>query len=507
MIYSFCPFGYEGSLITVEVDLRRGIPAVDIVGIADCGVKELRERVIAAIRNSGMEFPSERVLISLSPADLRKKGAGFDLPTALEVVRVNTKLEMKDDVFVMGELELSGKVRDTKAVAAGLQTAYSTGIHYAIIPHTDNLQVPNGMKVRTVESLVDAYYALKDLAEKKYDTFTPYISNSNGDVIEFDDLYDGETPLDDVKISKGDDGFDTLNGLKYAMAVAVAGRHSILAFGSPGCGKTMVLQRMTQLMPRLLDSELPTVRRVYSVAGMPIKGRHRPFRMPHQTASIEGICGGGVGCRPGEMTLAHNGVLFLDEAVEFKSSVLQMLRVPLELHQITLCRAGRTTVYPARFQLAMATNPCPCGNYGSKDKICLCSAKAVEQYWKKLSGPLLDRVAIRWNCSEKDWFKEELSLADLRKLIKTAWETQLKRTNCFNEDLNAEDVEKYVTLNDESLDLLRKISEKYSWTTRVYNNVLKVARTIADMSDLMDVTTDCIRTAIKLHTATPLEDL
>lgn len=502
---TFSPFGYYGSLVTVEVDLRRGIPAVDIVGISDACVSELRERVRCAIRNSNMEFPSERVLISLSPADVKKEGAGFDLPTALAILAANTKLELTDEVFVMGELELSGTVLNTKAIMAGLQTAYSTGIQYAIIPHTDNLQVPNGMRVKTVGSLVEAYDALKDLAEKKYDTFTPHISESVGDVVEFDDVLDES--LDSIKVSKGDDGFDYLNGLKYAMAVAVAGRHSILAFGSPGCGKTMVLQKMTQLMPRLLESELPTVRRIYSIAGMPIKDKRRPFRMPHQTASIEGACGGGVTCRPGEITLAHNGVLFLDEAMEFRSSVLQMLRVPLEQHSITLSRAGRSTVYPARFQLVLAANNCPCGNYGNKERICLCSAKSIELYWKKLSSPLLDRVAIRWNCNEKDWYIYKSTLEDLREMIKTAWENQLKRCNTFNEDLTVEDIAKYVKLDDESHTLLCRTTAKYGWSTRIYFNVLRVARTIADMSDLADVTTDCIRTAIKLHAATPLENL
>ena len=222
MIYSFSPFGYEGSLVVTEVDLRRGIPAVDIVGLADGAVAGTRERVHSAIKNSNLEFPTERVLISVSPADLRKEGTRFDLSVAIGVLEAQYGLEVKDDVFVMGELELSGNVRNVKGVQAGLSTAIASGILYAIIPHSDNLQVPEGMKVKTVSNLTEAYFALCDLAQGHYETFREYPTEKVGNEIEFDDLYEGETPLNEVFVKQVNEN-DNLNGLKFALMVAASG--------------------------------------------------------------------------------------------------------------------------------------------------------------------------------------------------------------------------------------------------------------------------------------------
>ncbi len=472
-IYTFSPFGYEGSIVTVEVDLRKGIPAVDIVGIADGAVKESRERMISAIKNSGFEFPSERVLISLSSCDLKKEGAGFDLPTALAVLKESKNISVKRDFIVLGELELNGNARPVRATYTALQTALKNGIEYAIIPDGSEV-IPEGMKVARVKTLKDAVYVLENYAE-------------------YPELFKEEktmTTTEETKIEFGDipennlDSIEGHNGLKYSMAVAVAGRHNLLAYGRPGCGKTMVLQHMSELMPKLLPEESQSVTRIHSIAGLlnPNEGFKtvRPFRMPHQTASIEGMCGGGVNCRPGEISLAHNGVLFLDEAAEFKTSVLQMLRVPLESNFITLCRAGRSTVYPARFQLVMATNPCPCGNYGSEDKICLCSAKSIELYWRKFSGPLLDRISIRFNVEDDEYSGDDYSLENLRRRIKTAWERQYKRQGKLNQDLNPQEVADYIKTTDGVKNELLNLNLSVRATT----NILKLARTIADMNDI-----------------------
>ena len=374
-IYSFSPFGYEGSLVSVEVDLRRGIPAVDVVGLADGAVKETRERVRSAVINSGFEFPQERVLISLSPADLKKEGAEFDLPVALGIL--NAKEDsgfIEENVLVMGELELSGRVRAVKGIHAACSTAFASGIQYAVVPKANFEEACSiqGLKVVGVESLEEAASSLKDVTcfGKAFE-----IKKESAKSVLFSDE-EGE----DI------DGLELPKRLIRAIEIAVAGKHNLLITGRHGCGKTMAVQRLIPLLtPKLTVDESQSVTRIWSLAGLmkptePLV-RKTPFRIPHQTASIEGICGGGPNCRPGEISLAHNGVLFLDEAAEFRSSVLQMLRVPLESHTITLSRAGRSTTYPANFQLIMATNPCPCGNYGSKEKICLCSAKSVEMYW------------------------------------------------------------------------------------------------------------------------------
>ena len=371
----------------------------------------------------------------------------------------------------MGELTLNGEIKGTRGVYSGLEEAKKAGIEYAIIPATSDV-APEGILVARVKDLKEAFKAFADLNRGHTELFREDKSTVENMEIKFKDV--------------GKDNLDTIeghNGLKFAMAVAVAGRHNIMAYGAPGCGKTLVLQRMSELMPLLTDEERQSTQRIYSIVGLLSPNQrmeHRPFRMPHQTASIEGMCGGGVNCRPGEISLAHNGVLFLDEAAEFRSSVLQMLRVPLECSSITLSRAGRTTVYPARFQLVMASNPCPCGNYGSKDKICLCSAKSVELYWRKFSGPLLDRIAIRFNVEDDEFSGDDYSLENLRRRIKIAWERQYKRQGKLNQDLNPQEVVAYIKTTDGVKNELMRLD----FGMRATVNILKLARTLADMNDI-----------------------
>lgn len=420
-IYSFSPFGYEGALITVEVDLRRGIPATDIVGLADSCVKEERERVQSAIRNSGLEYPSERVLISLSPADLRKEGAGFDLAIALGILQK----QFTENVLVMGELELSGNVRAVRGVHAACSAALASGIKYALVP-SENLTeaLETGIKAFGCDTLEYAYLLPDELPTRKV-----------ASVNEYDETISFRNPVAESRIEMTEKEM-------LALVVASAGRFNMMFFGSPGCGKTILMQYMQYLIPSLTEEESKSVRRIMSLAGLPIRDGNRtypPFRMPHQTASIEGICGGGPNCRPGEVTLAHNGILFLDEAAEFRSSVLQMLRVPMENHTITLSRAGRSTTYPANFQLLLALNPCPCGNYGSSQKICLCSAKSVEMYWRKLGGPLLDRVPIRLHIDPAEGERKEYSLAELQSYVKKATE-ESRRLGVTFRDLSPKEI-------------------------------------------------------------------
>ena len=445
MIYSFSPFGYDGSIVSVEVDLRHGIPATDIVGISDGAVKETRERVQIAIRNSGLEYPNERVLISLSPADLKKEWAGFDLPIALGVLQKN----FTESVLVMGELELSGCIRPVRGVNAACSTALTSGIQYAIVP-TENLNeaLESGIKAIGCDTLYDAFNLPEDLSTRK-------IASVGG----YDETISFREPDEKLSIKMTEKEM-------LALVVGASGRFNMMFFGSPGCGKTMLMQYMQYLTPSLTEEESKSVKRVYSLAGLPLKDENRtypPFRIPHQTASIEGICGGGPNCRPGEITLAHNGVLFLDEAAEFRSSVLQMLRVPLENKSITLSRAGRTTVYPANLQLLLALNPCPCGNYGSKDKICLCSAKGVELYWKKIGEPLLDRVPIRLHIDPEEGERKEYSLEELQSYVKRATEESRRLKTSFR-DLTIEQIQEMISVN--VFERLTKMADKYGWSGR-----------------------------------------
>lgn len=538
-IFSFSPFGYEGSLVAVEVDLRRGIPAVDIVGLADGAVKESRERMKAAIRNSGFEFPQERVLISLAPADLKKEGAGFDLALALSILDERRRVtesdlagEFKfgnDSVLVMGELELSGVIRPVKAVHAAASTASAAGISKCIVSAANAAEARevSGMKVFGAANLSEAYEALT-----RPELFT---GSSDGDANAF--VPEGSVNVNGVLFPADDRAIDFIDiknqkKLVRALQIAAAGGHNVLAYGPPGCGKTLAMQRFPSLLPLLTVEEAQSTTRIHSLAGLlrptePLM-RIAPFRMPHQTASIEGICGGGVNCRPGEVSLAHNGVLFLDEAAEFKTSVLQMLRVPVENCSITLSRAGRSTVYPARFQLLMATNPCPCGNYGTEGKICLCSAKAVDMYWRKFSGPLLDRIDIRINVNqlkiagsgtkqektemkggtpenfdEKNFLAnsnyDSISSAELRKQIADAVLIQRTRQGKRNAYLTPQEILEFCKLGKEEQNLLNSSVANHDFSQRAVSGVLKLSRTIADMEKSEKIKSEHILEAISLR--------
>ena len=502
MIYSFQRFGYEGSLVNIEVDIRPGIPAVDIVGLCDSSVSESRERVRAAVLNSGFEFPSERVLVSLSPADIRKEGADHDLAVALAVLAAKDDFPRSQDtpVLAIGGLELSGNITPARGTYAALTTAKAYGIKYAIVAKDCEVREIDGLAVIRVENLKEAYDKLCSLEE-----YEVYEAPEDSEEIKITFTDSEEDSLDTINEIRGEDA-EVVAGMKYAMAVAAAGRHNIIAIGGPGCGKTMLMQRLSEITPNFVTEENAyATTRIWSLAGLlkPNTGvlKQRPFRMPHQTASIEGICGGATDCRPGEISLAHGGTLFLDEAAEFRSSVLQMLRVPLENHTITLSRAGRSTVYLADFQLAMATNPCPCGNYGSKTKICLCSLKSIDQYWKKFSAPLLDRVDIRYffGGDYKLPTSVDLSLEGIRAMVKKAWEIQYRRQGKLNRDLVPEEILKYVPLSKDVSTMLDKATLRYGFSPRAIRSIMLLSRTVADMNGFKDIDTACMSVALELH--------
>ena len=503
-IVSFSPFGYEGNIVSVEVDLRRGIPVVDLVGLADNAVKEARERMRSAIINSGFDFPKERVLISLSPADLKKEGAGFDLAIALAVMinPINEKLVDKT-VLVMGELELSGNLRPVRGIHAAVSTAISLGIKTCIVcsenaPEACGIR---GMKVLSCNNLKEAYDSITSLGDDSEAIETNEKIQQKNNSVEF-------LPVDlsqDFSLIKG------LPFLVRGLQIAASGGHNLLAYGPPGCGKTLALQRFSSLLPCLESEESLSVTRIYSLAGLlPPKSsliKKRPFRIPHQSASLEGMIGGGINCRPGEISLAHNGVLFLDEAAEFRTSVLQSLRVPIESGKVTLSRAGRHTVFPAEFQLLIATNPCPCGNFGSDTKICVCSAHSVEQYWKKFSGPLLDRMDIRvpvFNSSEnilsdeKNIENKQVSFSTefLRKEIATAIKVQKSRQGKLNARLLPEEINYYCKLDEECNDYMNSQIQKYDFSARGVHSCIKLARTIADMSESYAIRIEDLKEAV-----------
>ena len=488
-VYTFSPFGYEGAIVQVETDLRRGIPAYDIVGISDGTVKETRERIRYAFSNSGLEFPAERVLQSLSPADL-KKDSPLDLSMALSILGKTQNYPIDEPVLALGELELSGGIRPVRGAVAAVNSARAYGITNVVCdPATaELLKDIHGIKILAVDNLKEANEKLHE--KDAFHPTTPQLYKN--DTVEFNEDYLDKETIDSLPM---DGHFETIR----AIEVAVAGKHNILATGAPGCGKTMLMQSlMPALTPKLTEEEVITPRRIASIAGLDSPNRDihiPPFRMPHQTASIEGICGGGPNCRPGEISLAHNGTLFLDETAEFRSSVLQMLRVPLETQQITLSRAGRSTVYPANFQLAMATNPCPCGCYGSHDKICLDSAKSIDLYWKKFSDPLLDRVEIKTFVEKDEKDTRKMSIETMKAQIATAFEIQRKR-GVYNSHMNPQQIEEYCKLDKEGQEYLDKESENL--TVRGKNNLLKLSLTLANMDGREEIHLNDLKEAREL---------
>lgn len=492
-IYTFSPFGYEGAIVTVETDLRRGIPSVDIVGMADGAVTETRERVLAAIRNSCLEFPMERVLIALSPCDLRKEGGGFDLPIAFSVLNANetarnpdTKTE--DVIGVIGELELSGKVRAVKGIHAFISSALSSGIDRFVIPKANESEVKafaNASYV-AVENLYEVMDIIKGNGNFIRGNEKP-IENDSENEIELDGVFFQKQVMQEPY----DIALDGQNGRQIkALALAISGHHNLMQWGAPGNGKTMFTQKMMNYAPRLTVNEMQSVSRIWSLAGLmkpsePLK-KYPSIRIPHQTASIEGICGGGPSCRPGEISLAHNGILFFDETAEFRSSVLQMLRVPIENHTITLSRAGRSTTYPANFIFIGASALCPCGNYGSKDKICLCSIRSVELYQNKISAPLMDRcLSIFTDCKGKTTYTKEQILEMIAKATKIQ-----RAKGKYNNDLTPQEVnELYDSLDEKS----KSIVDRYIDAPRKRSLLIKAALTNANLYGRKNITLEDVK--------------
>ena len=563
-IMSFASFGYEGEIIKVEADLRRGLPIVDIVGLPGSAVKEARERMRAAIGNSDLPFPQERILINLSTADQKKEGSGFDLPIALAVLQTDCALDVP--VMVIGELELSGRVRPVRGVLGALISGSAAGIDYFIVPKENEAEarIQQGVRIYGVETLREALECLYAI-EAELRTEKDCESNGGGknggaptrEAIEHTSnsistaASWSEPSQADAAANTGTGGFfEEVYGqgeLVRALHIAAAGGHSVLAYGPPGCGKTLSMQRFSSLLPDLDPKTAEEVTHIYSIAGLlphihghDVRIKRPPFRMPHPNASLEGMIGGAGKCMPGEISLAHGGTLFLDEAVQFKQTVLQTLRAPLETGTVTLSRAGRASTFPARFQLLMALNSCPCGNLGADGKVCTCMPAIVEQYWKKLTAPLIDRIDLRipvfspqsYGLPEKPCY----NTADMRKKIAASDKIQRERYAAYlHKGLNGEAAAgtpvnkkavdpnlagtaqsaaqlsyKNVHLTPSALSAVCPLTgeaerifthnaEKRELSGRGSHAILKIARTIADLAQEEVIAAPHIEEAIRLR--------
>lgn len=485
IIKSITLHGLDGFIVDVQVDVAGGIPCCEIVGLPDASIKESKERVRTAIKNSGYEFPSRRIVINLAPANFKKEGSIFDLPIAIAILVATDYIKEFNfnELIFLGELSLDGNIKCVNGILPMCIEAKKLGIKKIIVPkeNAKEASIVSGIEVIPAISLTQVVSYLNGqlcIEAQKFDL--NYILHNDISNLDFSDV-------------KGQ------KNIKRAIEVAASGGHNCLLIGSPGSGKTMMARRISTILPKLTFEESLEVTKIHSIAGniandVPLI-MDRPFRSPHHIISKISLVGGGKIPKPGEISLSHYGVLFLDELPEFDKSTLEVLRGPLEDGEITISRVNATLTYPCKFMLVASMNPCPCGYYGS-DKECNCSNEAIKKYIGKISGPLLDRIDIQVEVSSVKYenlksINNEESSDEIRARVEKTRKIQVeryKKYNIFsNSELTPKLIEKYCKLNNECKEVFEKAFEKLGLSARAYGRILKVARTIADMENSEEI--------------------
>ncbi|MDD3656301.1 MAG: YifB family Mg chelatase-like AAA ATPase [Atribacterota bacterium] len=501
MISKLCSaalLGVEAFIVEVEVDVANGLPSFNIVGLPDTAVQESRERVRSALRNAEYQFPMQRITVNLAPADIKKEGPALDLPIAIGILTANEQIQsiFYKNLIIIGELSLNGGIKPVNGVLSIALMAKKNGINNIIVPQENAREagIVDGINIYPVSNLRQVVKFLnKEINIKHF-----YVNKE--ELMTHSDDY--SVDFSDVKGQQQ---------AKRALEVAAAGRHNVIMIGPPGSGKTMLAKRIPTILPSLTLEEAIEITRLYSISNLanrkyPVMTR-RPFRSPHHTISDIGLIGGGTMPKPGEISLAHNGVLFLDELPEFSRTALESLRQPIESGRVTISRALRSVTYLSHFMLVAAANPCPCGYFGDPIKQCTCTSYQIQKYRARISGPLLDRIDIQIEVPRLD-YKELVNRknlndcsSEIRKRIEKARKIQLNRfegRNIYNNSqMNRKDIEKYCSLSIEAWDLLSHAMEKLKLSARAYDKILKLARTIADLTLTEKIQTVHIAEAIQ----------